>query len=87
MRPNRLSRLGERAVLGADQVADVPLVPEPYAEAYLALAQAHTIAARRATRPGEQVGVLDIDHEASRVGALASIVFLAWMGTHAWTGD
>ncbi len=50
MKPNRLSRLGERAIFGADQVVGVPPFPAPYADAYLALAQAHTIIA--ATRIG-----------------------------------
>ena len=45
------------------------------------------VAARKAARPGGQVSVLDIDHEGSRVGALASIVFLTWMGTRAWSGE
>ena len=44
-------------------------------------------AGRRAARPGGQVSVLDIDHEATRAGALASVVFLAWMGSRAWRGD
>jgi SAM-dependent methyltransferase len=44
-------------------------------------------AARRAVRSGGRVAVLDIDHERSRAGALASIVFLTWMGSRAWTGD
>ncbi len=44
-------------------------------------------AGARAARPGGRVAVLDIDHERSRVGALASIVFLAWMGSRAFTGD